>query len=205
MNQFQSKQTMKKKIGGGFFGRIARSFHARKESKCKRKADDIINTCIIHNNENNNANPYTNISLCIYPDGNFYYVNHNKRRYIYHKSLMSKEFWDISHTFFETAHNNKFSYIFITTKEEKVYNVNNNSKEYRYTIKMVDRKSFGNFANLLCISCDMFGLIPNDAYSKNINKSINTIENWSEFISKKEVQHNNMQLPDDKYLINYLS
>ena len=207
MNQFQSKQTMKKKIGGGFFGRIARSFHARKESKCKRKADDIINKCIIHNNENNNANnnanPYTNISLCIHSDNNFYYVNHNKRRYIYHKSLMSKDFWKRSHTFFETAHS-EFSYIFITAKEDIDDKVNNNSKEYRYPIKMVEPKSFGYFANLLCIPCDMFGLIPNDAYSTNINTHTKNIKNWPEFISKEEVQLN-IEQSDKKYLINYLS
>jgi hypothetical protein len=216
MNQFQSKQTMKKKIGGGFFGRIARSFHARKESKCKRKADDIINKCIIHNNENNNANNndnnndnnnanlYTNISLCIYPDGNFYYVNHNKRQYIYHKLLMSEEFWDMSHTFFATKHNNEFPYIFITKRSFGLSD-NSNPEIKIKKIQMIDvQPKLFDSSNLLCIPCDMFGLIPNDAYSNNINLHMTAIENWSEFISKKKVQLN-LHPPNNNYLINLLS
>ena len=205
MNQFQSKQTMKNKKKSGFLNRIAYSFHARKKLKCKRKADDIINTCIIHTN--NNANLYTNISLCIHSECNFYYVNHDKRQYIYPNTLLGEKFRKKNHTFFKTVYNEFFSYTFILGRTLGQAVMDNTTKPIVTKIN-INVPNFKEYIepSLICIPCDMFGLIPNDAYLETVNNNFTTvIENWSEFISKKEVQINKQPDTNKKYLINLLS
>ena len=156
------KQTLKK--GGfkwtrnGYINKKLRSVKFDIDSRCKRKFYDLSDMCT-------ETNLYGNIAKSIRVNTNtpyFYYVNPNKREFIYEGTYwVDAEFEKKLTTKFTN-----FPYYFLVTKKNKnLFDYNNKQTKEREV-------TYG-------IPCDMFGLIPNDVDFKEL------LENVSHEVSKE--------------------
>lgn len=200
MNQFQLKRTtMKRKIGGGFVDTISRKFGVDKKSRCKRKANEIISTCMIQKEpaptgyqfsayNNNENNIYRNILLSQSAPSDFYYVHPDQRKNIYSNEWVKEKKINAQYKYeLKTKYSVAFPYQFIVLL--KPYSTED------FKCDTYDPKSKLGENTILCIPCDIFGLIPSDAYLENTSNR--KILGWDKFI-KKDGPESITQLPADE-------
>jgi hypothetical protein len=168
-----NRQTMKK--GGwklknfGIINNVLNRIKLNKNSRCKRKLDNIFNMCLDDKMKNNFYNniiksviketltePITQQSISkVY----FWHINPNKRQFIFESTY--QVLGQIkSYNKLTTNYINEFPYIFLVI----VYN--NMLNDYNEKYGSVKKQK------IISIPCDIFGLIPSDVDLQRITEAI---------------------------------
>lgn len=129
---------------------------------------------------------YNNIILSLSKPSDFYYVRPDQRKYIYTKEWVNENINENNKYDLHTKHSIEFPYKFIILLKYIRPTSDLMGGNQEYECEIYNPKSELGENKILCIPCDMFGLIPNDAY---FNFEINLdITNWGKCIKKSELR-----------------